>query len=236
MLRWLCGRLTSKPVGQLAEELGLRKLKRDKDRLVLRAAVLFGFYFRCRASEYLCSGRPDYDKVARGLDMALRWSQQRRERWPERLDVQFRKTKTDQLAFGCARTHYRVDGAGQAICVVRAMRELRRAFPEHFDGGGEAWRPVFRWAAAGLVRREEIQKILEAAAEAVGLPRSRFRSHSLRIGGASAMLHGTRQFDLVKRFGRWSSDAVHVYPHDNAEQTRGLAAPVARDKSAVHYP
>ena len=49
------------------------------------------------------------------------------------------------------------------------------------------------------------------------------------------MLHGTGEFELVKRFGRWSSDAVHVYLHDSAEQSRGLAAAMARDRSAVHY-
>ena len=49
------------------------------------------------------------------------------------------------------------------------------------------------------------------------------------------MLHGTRQFDLVKRFGRWSSDAVHVYLHDSAEQFQGLAKAMACDVSAVHY-
>ena len=49
------------------------------------------------------------------------------------------------------------------------------------------------------------------------------------------MLHGTGPFDLVKRFGRWTSDAVHVYLHDSAEQYAGLAEGMARDSSAVHY-
>ena len=33
------------------------------------------------------------------------------------------------------------------------------------------------------------------------------------------MLYATGQFDMVKRFGRWSSDAVYAYPRDNAEAT-----------------
>ena len=49
------------------------------------------------------------------------------------------------------------------------------------------------------------------------------------------MLHATGQFDLVKRFGRWSSDAVHGYLHDSAESTLLLAEKMACDKSAVHY-
>ena len=49
------------------------------------------------------------------------------------------------------------------------------------------------------------------------------------------MLHATEQFDLVKRFGRWSSDAVHIYLHDAAEQYEGLAQGMANDRSAVYY-
>ena len=57
----------------------------------------------------------------------------------------------------------------------------------------------------------------------------------LRIGGASAMLHSTGEFALVKRFGRWSSDAVHTYLHDSAAQSVGLAAAMSRDRSSIHY-
>jgi len=149
------------------------------------------------------------------------------------LDIQFRKTKADQQAFGCARTHYRVeDGAGSKLCVVEAVVRLRSALPRRWKE--EAALPLFRWTSGALVRREDLQKVLERAAEAVGLPAARFRSHSLRIGGASAMLHATGQFDLVKRFGRWSSDAVHVYLHDSAQQTMGLATAMAKDRSSVH--
>ena len=49
------------------------------------------------------------------------------------------------------------------------------------------------------------------------------------------MLHATGHFDLVKRFGRWSSDAVHGYLHDSAEQSLGLAAAMARDRASIHY-
>ncbi len=49
------------------------------------------------------------------------------------------------------------------------------------------------------------------------------------------MLQATGQFDLVKRFGRWSSDAVHTYLHDSAEQSRDLAKMMAANKASVHY-
>ncbi len=39
----------------------------------------------------------------------------------------------------------------------------------------------------------------------------------------------------MKRFGRWSSDAVHVYLHDSVKQCEGLAERMAADRSAVNY-
>lgn len=119
--------------------------------------------------------------------------------------------------------------------MVRALFVLRQWCPQRFGSGREAAEPLFRWADGKQVQREKLQAVLQDAAEGVGLPRSRFKSHSLRIGGASAMLHATGQFDLVKRFGRWSSDAVHGYLHDSAEQTLQLASQMARDRSSVHY-
>ncbi len=86
-----------------------------------------------------------------------------------------------------------------------------------------------------MVRREDLQKALEKAAEALGLPAGRFRSHSLWTGVASAVLHAPGQFDLVKGFGRWSSDAVRIYLHYSSQQYDGLAERMASDRSAVHY-
>ena len=87
-----------------------------------------------------------------------------------RLDVQFRKTKTDQLAFGCTRSHYPVADGARGLCIVDAVGRILRAFPERRDGD-ERERSLFRWRNGTLVRREDLQKALERAAEAAGLPR-----------------------------------------------------------------
>ena len=204
----------------------------ETNRLVLLASILFGFFFMTRASEYLAG--PDPDKVLRGLDVDLRMEG---ESTPQRVDVQFRKTKTDQAAFGCVRTHYRIEkGDGPtALCIVRALARLRARLPRRFGLGSEAASPLFRFVNGRQVRREDVQEVLERAAVATGLPPSRFRSHSLRIGGASAMLCSTGQFELVKRFGRWSSNAVHGYLHESAETALGLASRMAAAKAAAHY-
>ena len=196
---------------------------------VLYAAVLFGFFFLCRAGEYVRSG-PSDGRETRGMDVKLSV-----DKGVRRVDIQFRKTKTDQKAFGCTKTQYEVDGANEVeVCVVQALHWLREWVPERF-AGREAGLPLFRWQGGRPVRREHVQALLQRAAEAVGLPRERFKAHSLRIGGASALLHATGEFDLVKRFGRWNSDAVHGYLHESAQQYQGLSTKMARDRSSVHY-
>ena len=110
MLTWMCRQLA----GAAPEKaLAVARLQLRANRTVFRAATLFGFFFLCRASEYLKSGKPDFAKVLLGMDVSLKWpgGASRGEGLAERLDVQLRKTKTDQAAFGCVRTHYRVAGA-----------------------------------------------------------------------------------------------------------------------------
>ena len=85
------------------------------------------------------------------------------------------------------------------------------------------------------MKREEVQGLLQRAAEAVGLPRERFMSHSLRIGGASALYHATGQIEIVKRYGRWSSGAFHSYLWDSAEQSKGVATKMANDEATIHF-
>ena len=203
--------------------------------VVLNAAVQHMFFYLCRASECGNSGGVDADKVLRGCDVALK----RDGRLCLEGDVadevtrQFRKTKADQQAFGSSRTHYCTGDA--LVCPVRSMEVLRSWAPERFGRGPEAQLPLFRWYSGAVLKREEVQELLQKAATAVGLPPGRFMSHSLRIGGASALYHATNDIELVKRFGRWSSGAVHGYLWESADQYRGVATKMANDTAAMHY-
>ena len=94
--------------------------------------------------------------------------------------------------------------------------------------------PVCRWADGSVVGRADVQAALQRAAAAEGLPASRFKTHSLRIGGASAIYHATGEIETVKRYGRWSSGAFHQYLWDADEKHRSLAAQMAEDVATLH--
>lgn len=102
---------------------------------------------------------------------------------------------------------------------------------EHGDG----LKPLFRWANGSVLKRVEVQSLLQQAAGGVGLPPDRFMSHSLRIGGATALFQSTGEIELVKRQGRWSSSAVHRYLHDGGTQLAKVSVKMAQLGNTMHY-
>ena len=146
--------------------------------------------------------------------------------------IQFRRQKADQKAFGMNRAQY---ASGKSLCVVAAVKKVRALFPERFGSGKESREPLCRWNSGRVIARQEVQEVLQKAAEAVGLPASRFKTHSLRIGGASAIYHATGEIETVKRYGRWTSGAFHRYLWDADEQFTDLSAKMAEDKATIHY-
>ena len=149
MLLWLTNVLQNEGA---EKRLGIAELRLKENRVVLEAALKMGFFFLCGAGEYVKSGAPDFEKIMRGVDA-------KRRRGPSsryRLDVLFRKTETDQLAFGCTRSHYPGADGARGLGVVDAVARLQRAFPERIDGP-EQEKPLFRWKNGALVRREDLQ-------------------------------------------------------------------------------
>ena len=81
-----------------------------------------------------------------------------------------------------------------------------------------------------------MQDVLEQAALACGYDPRRFRSHSLRIGGATALYHVRPDVQLIQRFGRWSSSAFQGYLWEAHERQKGLAQGMATDHSELTAP
>ena len=67
------------------------------------------------------------------------------------------------------------------------------------------------------------------AASACGIDPARMGSHSLRIGGATALYKAGVDVETIKRIGRWSSSAVHAYLWDTHERQKGMAAKMVQE-------
>ena len=86
------------------------------------------------------------------------------------------------------------------------------------------------------LKREVVQHYLRLAAMAQGYDGDKMGSHSLRIGGATAMYHTTNDLQRVRRFGRWVSDCFHSYLWESHEHMQGVARAMATDDSELTAP
>ena len=84
------------------------------------------------------------------------------------------------------------------------------------------------------VKREALEGWLRAAAAANGLPVDRVGTHSLRVGGATALYNAGWELAAVQRFGRWASGAFHGYLWDTHDLTRGAAGAMVSGDRALH--
>ena len=91
----------------------------------------------------------------------------------------------------------------------------------------QADQAIFRWQSGSYMVRSDIQALLENAAIAEGSDPAHLGTHSLRIGGASALWAMYKDSALVRRWGRWSSDCFHGYLWENREGARELSAQMA---------
>ena len=133
-----------------------------------------------------------------------------------------RGSKTDQLNRGEWRNHFRVKDKGEfKLCIVEALEMYERWVPERFRGA-ERHDRLFIWPDGRFLVRNEVQQVLCSAAVAEGADPDSVGSHSLRIGGASALWACYKDNALLRRWGRWSSDAFHGYLWEARESSRGV--------------
>ena len=204
MLEWIRGRLDP---------------EHNPDDAILWGALCLAFFFLMRVGEYAHSGGWDLQKVLTPAD--VRGKDQNRDcrgYGGDEVQVFFKQSKADQEGFGCMRNHYR---SGGELCPVKAMQYVYKRFPHRWEK--EADRPLFRWGSGAPLTRAQIQAQLELAGAAAGLPPDRFRSHSLRIGGATALYHIFPDAEVIKRWGRWKSTAFQAYLWDANEQAQGVS-------------
>ena len=112
--------------------------------------------------------------------------------------------KTFKYSEGATSTHRVNAKPANFHCPVRNMTRylaLRGSKPG----------PLFVSAKGMPVSRNSFTKDLQNALHFVGLPTSRYTSHSFRIGAASFMASQGSSDAQIKRAGRWSSNAFLAY-------------------------
>ena len=197
------------------------------DQVILWAAIMVGFFFLLRASEFLVTvGRSwGSTRTLKGSDIEARKDNMQVTNFhqAEEVVIYLKGSKTDQYNQGTVRNQFK---SGNELCVVSALADYQNIKPERFAGAEEN-QPLFRFEDGKPLQRGDIQNLIQLAAVADGQSTTRYGSHSLRIGGATAMYQTTKDLDVVKRFGRWNSDAFHGYLWESHERQRDLAKGMA---------
>ncbi len=115
------------------------------------------------------------------------------------------------------------------MCPIGAMRLWMRVFGEGPETALCAPQGVRQ------VTRATLEGWLKAAAHATGVPVERINTHSLRVGGATALYNAGWELQAIQRFGRWSGGlAFHGYLWETAELSRGAAAAMTRHSGQLH--
>ena len=104
-----------------------------------------------------------------------------------------------------------IGGGGTYIDAVAEMRNLMRVdpTPTGLDPGSV---PLFRDPATNApIQADALRRLIKNLMAAVGEDPSQFGTHSLRIGGATALFAQGATPMVIRTMGRWSSDCYRLY-------------------------
>ncbi|POM70060.1 Hypothetical protein PHPALM_13572 [Phytophthora palmivora] len=187
---------------------------------VIAGAALLGFFFLLRSAEYIAVKRP---KALR--DVSFRDELGFKTSNPMRavsVQISLRGKKNDQQGQGEKRVLSR--SSHQILCPVFAARLLMdnarslQLQPEE---------PICSIKASTMLSAEIMSKVLQAAAKATGEDVTLFSRHSLRRGGATALLSARVDSTAVMLHGRWKSDSYQRYTSYTNESGRFQATRMA---------
>ena len=215
----------------------------DRNHQILWGVILVAWYFMLRRSEYLQEGSPKRDTQATGSrrplmdgDLLARY-EKRYTHWGGPVDeivAHLKGSKTDWLNQGTVRSHSAL-ATGHPhpqLCPVRALQIIHRANPKRLAPGSRVgWAT---WANGDNIPATAITALLRLANPHPERAASQASLHSLRAGGATALYQATGSLDLVKRMGRWRSEAVSVYLWESHQLMAGLAGQMAQGGHELH--
>ena len=136
--------------------------------------------------------------------------------------IAIRGSKTDQARRGCTRA---LSATNASVDAVSALIEMFAARPDL--AFADPLTPLFLMDNGAAVNSDTISGELKAVAEFLELDHRRFASHSLRRGGATAMAAAGIAPYVIRRWGRWLSDAYKTYIFGSSEELGDLATVMA---------
>lgn len=118
-----------------------------------------------------------------------------------KLSVHLRMSKTDQYGKG---TSINIPRSQNTICAVSKMVDFLESRPQN-DG------PLFCHFNGKPLTKYQFSSMLNKTITLAGFGESGYKSHSFRIGAATALSMAGFSDERIKEFGRWKSSAFKSY-------------------------
>lgn len=188
----------------LKSSLRWRSTLSRRDKLMIWAAFTSAFFGFLRVSEFTATSDRFFDKTRTLLASDLSFLR-------DTVVLHLRRSKTDQYGQGRDVTLTSTDNS---TCPVRAIRKFWRVRAGTVDS------PLFCFQSGAFLTRQETTTQLRSLLSSMGLPSSRFASHSFRIGAASTAASAGIAPNVIQRLGRWSSQCYQSYIRTDVDTIR----------------
>eukprot|EP00644_Phytophthora_capsici_P011653 jgi/Phyca11/123219/e_gw1.50.292.1 len=207
----------------------LRSLDLSKPRQrLLWGSVLLAYFFLLRRSEFLqVDGKYNFYCLKR---KNVFFSDTRGHRVdPVRatsVTLGLEGAKNDQFGRGAWRTMHA--SGHSALCPVKALRHILSARKS-------LKLEDCRYLCCNLSSRS-VTSAIKATARKAGVRSSNYGTHSIRIGGATALAEGGADGLTIKLLGRWLSNCYEEYPRQAAQASTGLSKLMVRSAEPMRAP
>ncbi|KAE9354979.1 hypothetical protein PR003_g3067 [Phytophthora rubi] len=125
------------------------------------------------------------------------------------VEVIFESHKGDRVAQGTTVRHYKSNHAH--LCPVAAARLCLNIRAQWLATGRKLGPYLTSVSSTRTIKKTQVANLIKMSAADMGLPRSDYSTHSLRIGGACALLAAGKSDLVIRLLGRWASWCFTVY-------------------------
>jgi hypothetical protein len=171
---------------------------------MLTAAICTGIYGLMRAGEMVEKSESGHQGLRRDH---VFWDPDRK--W---VDIRLDNSKTDYFREGVV---IRLHANGSSTCPVAKLRAAWDAAVDDSPGA-----PVFQQANGAPCTYKWLQHSLRMVVDRIGLDKSDYGTHSLRIGGATSLAIAGERPETIKEMGRWKSLSYQLYVRVTADAMR----------------
>ena len=125
------------------------------------------------------------------------------------VEIRFVTHKGDRIGQGVSIRHYRA--GDERLCPVSAAIQCLEARRKWLEQGKKLGPYLTSVSAKATIKKKQVADAIKEAAKASGYAPRDYSSHSLRIGGACALLAAGKSDLVIRLMGRWSSWCFTVY-------------------------